>query len=180
MKPARPDLLTIIVPRHPERGPLIAEMLRPPASTWRSARRASCPRPRTDIYVADTIGELGLFYALAPVAFIGGSLVPSAAARTRSRPIKLGAAVLTGPALAELPRRLHASCSRAGGCNAGRRDAASLAEAALAPARRRRARAGDDQRAPRRAIAAMSGALPRTLAELERYLPPKTTLQHAS
>ena len=59
-------------------------------------------------------------------------------------------------------------------------DAASLAAAALASARGCAGAGADDDRAPRRAIAAMSGALPRTLAELERYLPPKATLQHAS
>ena len=54
------------------------------------------PEPGTDIYIADTIGELGLFYALAPVAFIGGSLVPHGG-QNPVEAIKLGAAVLTGP-----------------------------------------------------------------------------------
>ena len=46
--------------------------------------------------MADTIGELGLFYALAPVAFVGGSLVDRGG-QNPVEPIKLGAAVLTGP-----------------------------------------------------------------------------------
>ena len=97
MKTARPDLLTIIVPRHPERGPLIAEQLeRRRISTWRSARKGKLPEAGTDIYIADTIGELGLFYALAPVALIGGSLVPHGG-QNPVEAIKLGAAVLTGP-----------------------------------------------------------------------------------
>ena len=50
----------------------------------------------TDIYVADTIGELGLFYALAPVAFVGGSLADRGG-QNPVEAIKLGAAVLTGP-----------------------------------------------------------------------------------
>ena len=54
------------------------------------------PDASTDIYVADTIGELGLFYTLAPVAFVGGSLVPHGG-QNPVEPIKLGAAVLTGP-----------------------------------------------------------------------------------
>jgi 3-deoxy-D-manno-octulosonic-acid transferase len=58
-------------------------------------------------------------------------------------------------------------------------DAASLAEAALALLEDASERAAMTERASL-AIAAMSGALPRTLAELEHYLPPKTTLQHAS
>ncbi len=71
-----PDLLTIIVPRHPDRGGEICAMLE--AKGLSTARRTSDPVPdgKHDIYVGDTIGELGLFYAVAPVAFIGGSLVP--------------------------------------------------------------------------------------------------------
>jgi 3-deoxy-D-manno-octulosonic-acid transferase len=176
MKAARPDLLTIIVPRHPERGPLIAEQLKLANLTGALRSEGKLPDASTDIYVADTIGELGLFYALAPVAFIGGSL----AERGGQNPveaIKLGAAVLTGPNWQNF-RDSYGELLRAGGCQEVS-DATSLAEAALklledAPARR-----AMTERASR-TIAAMSGALPRTLAELERYLPPKTTLQHAS
>ena len=76
MKPEQADLLTIIVPRHPERGPLIAEKLRAAGLSACLRSEGRLPEPGTDIYIADTIGELGLFYALAPVAFIGGSQVP--------------------------------------------------------------------------------------------------------
>ena len=54
------------------------------------------PDASTDIYIADTIGELGLFYNLVPVAFVGGSLVPHGG-QNPVEAIKLGAAVLTGP-----------------------------------------------------------------------------------
>ena len=96
MRSARPDLLTIIAPRHPERGPLIADQLKPSSLNVALRSEGKLPDASTDIYVADTIGELGLFYALSPVAFIGGSL----AERGGQNPveaIKLGAAVLTGP-----------------------------------------------------------------------------------
>ena len=96
MKPEQADLLTIIVPRHPERGPLIAEKLRAAGLSACLRSEGQLPEPGTDIYVADTIGELGLFYALAPVAFIGGSLVPRGG-QNPVEAIKLGAAVLTGP-----------------------------------------------------------------------------------
>ena len=92
--------------------------------------------------------------------------------------IKLGAAVLTGPNWQNF-RDSYTELLRAGGCNEVS-DAASLAEAALSLLEDASARGCDDERAPKRAIAAMSGALPRTLAALEPYLPPKTTLQHAS
>ncbi|AHJ67887.1 3-deoxy-D-manno-octulosonic-acid transferase [Granulibacter bethesdensis] len=64
-------LLTVIVPRHPERGAMIA-----PGSPRRSLQQALPPADESGIYVADTIGELGLFYRVADCAFIGGSLIP--------------------------------------------------------------------------------------------------------
>ncbi len=73
---AHPGLLTIIAPRHPARGDMVAAMLA--ASGLRVARR-SRGQPiaaETEIYLADTIGELGLFYRLAGIAFIGGSMTP--------------------------------------------------------------------------------------------------------
>jgi 3-deoxy-D-manno-octulosonic-acid transferase len=176
IKTARPDLLTIIVPRHPERGPLIAEQLR--AANLKVALRSAgeLPGPDTDIYVADTIGELGLFYALAPVAFVGGSL----AERGGQNPveaIKLGAAVLTGPNWQNFRDSYRELLGTGGALEI--RNAASLAEAVLALLDDDNARRAMTESASR-AIAAMGGALPRTLADLERYLPPKTTLKHAS
>ena len=165
MRAARPDLLTIIVPRHPERGPLIADQLK--AANLRVALRSEgkLPDATTDIYVADTIGELGLFYALAPVAFVGGSLA-ARGGQNPVEPIKLGAAVLTGPNFQNF-RDSYGALLRAGGCKQVS-DAASLAEAALALLEDAAARRAMTERASR-AIAAMSGALPKTLAELERY-----------
>ena len=58
--------------------------------------RGELPEPHTDIYVADTIGELGLFYRLAPIVFMGGSLVPHGG-QNPIEPAKLGAAILHGP-----------------------------------------------------------------------------------
>ncbi|MCK9912454.1 hypothetical protein MXD81_25085, partial [Microbacteriaceae bacterium K1510] len=67
-------LCTIIAPRHPERGTALAEMLKNLGFTVAQRSLGALPGPRTEIYIADTIGELGTLYALAPVAFIGGSL----------------------------------------------------------------------------------------------------------
>src|SRR5262249_41414207 len=70
-----PGLLTIIAPRHPARGHAIQEML---AAHGLNVARRSRGEPivdQTNVYLADTIGELGLFYRLAGVAFVGGSLV---------------------------------------------------------------------------------------------------------
>ena len=176
MRAALPGLLTIIVPRHPERGPLIADQLKPTSLNVALRSEGQLPEAATDIYVADTIGELGLFYALVPVAFVGGSLVERGG-QNPVEPIKLGAAVLTGPNVQNF-RDSYNALLRAGGCKQVS-DAASLAETALTLLEDDAARRAMTERASH-AIAAMSGALPRTLAELEPYLPPRTTLQHAS
>lgn len=89
-------LLTIIVPRHPDRGAVIADMLA--ANGLAACRRSAgaMPGAEIDVYVADTIGELGTFYALAPLAFIGGSLVPHGG-QNPIEAVRHNAAVLTGP-----------------------------------------------------------------------------------
>jgi 3-deoxy-D-manno-octulosonic-acid transferase len=91
-----PGLLTIIVPRHPERGPELAAALAARGHAVARRRAGEPIAPSVDIYVADTLGELGLFYRVAPVAFIGGSLVKHGG-QNPIEPISLGAAVLHGP-----------------------------------------------------------------------------------
>ena len=76
LKAGRPGLLTTIAPRHPERGPAIAEILRTMGAEVALRSAGDAIAPGTDIYVADTVGELGLFYRLADVVFMGKSLVP--------------------------------------------------------------------------------------------------------
>jgi len=91
-----PGLLTILVPRHPQRGSEIAAMIE--ASGLRVARRSAGDRitAESDIYLADTTGELGLFYRLSPLAFIGGSLVPRGG-QNMLEAAQLGCAILHGP-----------------------------------------------------------------------------------
>jgi 3-deoxy-D-manno-octulosonic-acid transferase len=76
LKQRWPDILTIIVPRHPARASAIAALLK--GEGLHVARRSLADPidAATDIYLGDTLGELGLFYRLASVAFVGGSLVP--------------------------------------------------------------------------------------------------------
>jgi 3-deoxy-D-manno-octulosonic-acid transferase len=90
---ALPGLLTILVPRHPERGPSIAAEAGPGAAL-RSA--GALPGPDTAFYVADTLGELGLFYRVADVALVGGSLVPHGG-QNPLEPARLGCPILLGP-----------------------------------------------------------------------------------
>lgn len=89
-----PDLLTIIVPRHPERGADIAMLCGTRPSRHRSA--GEMPVSSTAIYIADTMGELGLFYRLVPFCFVGGSLIRHGG-QNPLEPAKLDCAVLAGP-----------------------------------------------------------------------------------
>lgn len=91
-----PGLLTMIAPRHPERGPSIVEIALSAGLKVATRSRGQTPGPATDIYVADTIGELGLLYRLAPIVFMGGSLVKHGG-QNPIEAAKLGAAILHGP-----------------------------------------------------------------------------------
>ncbi|HBR45445.1 MAG TPA: 3-deoxy-D-manno-octulosonic acid transferase, partial [Afipia sp.] len=91
-----PQLLSVIVPRHPNRGAAIARMLTDGGMQVALRSQDELPGAGTDIYVADTMGELGLFYRLAPVVFMGGSLVAHGG-QNPIEGIKLGAAILHGP-----------------------------------------------------------------------------------
>lgn len=94
LKRLHPDLLTIIAPRHPARGPDIAML----CGTRPVVRRAdgALPDAGTAVYVADTMGELGLFFRIAPFAFIGGSLIRHGG-QNPLEPARLSCAVLAGP-----------------------------------------------------------------------------------
>ncbi len=86
-----PDVLTILAPRHPERGAaLAAELAAPLVFVWLSGPPVPKPGPDTDILLADTIGELGLFYSLGRLVFLGGSLVAARRAKSdRGDPARL-------------------------------------------------------------------------------------------
>ena len=90
---AIPGLVTLIVPRHPNRGAEIAAELE--AMGLKPTRR-SLGQPIGDIHVADTMGELGLFYRAAPLAFVGKSLIGEGG-QNPLEPARLGASVLFGP-----------------------------------------------------------------------------------
>lgn len=93
---AHPGFCTIIVPRHPDRGGSIAELMRKHGLTVSQRSQDALPEAGTSVYIADTLGELGTFYALSPIAFVGGSLVPKGG-HNPIEAIRHGAAVITGP-----------------------------------------------------------------------------------
>lgn len=92
-----PDLCLLLVPRHPDRGGAVAARIA--AAGLSCARRtlAEMPGPATQVYLADTLGETGTWYALSPLVFLGGSLEPIGG-HNPFEPAQAGAAVITGPA----------------------------------------------------------------------------------
>jgi 3-deoxy-D-manno-octulosonic-acid transferase len=89
-----PGAVLILVPRHPPRADAIAGLIRDAGFTL--SRRSKGDPPTSDVYLADTLGETGLWFRLAPVVFLGGSLVP-VGGHNPWEPVAAGAATLTGP-----------------------------------------------------------------------------------
>ena len=91
-----PELLLLLVPRHPERFDGVAELCRQRGfSVTRRSERRPCP-VETAVFLGDSMGELLLFYAAADLAFVGGSLVPTGGHNVLE-PALLGLPVLFGP-----------------------------------------------------------------------------------
>jgi 3-deoxy-D-manno-octulosonic-acid transferase len=159
-----PDLLTILVPRHTGRGADL-EML---CGSRTFKRRSAGGRitSQTAIYIADTMGEMGLFYRLAPFCFLGGSLVPLGG-HNPLEPATLKCAVLAGPHTRSAPSAYDAIFAAQGfGRVASSTDIAREAARLLAdPAAAAAAGAAAAQGA-----ATLAGAVDRTVAHLKKLL----------
>ncbi len=166
LKPLLPGLLTVIAPRHPQRGEAIAASLR--ETGFGVARRSTADpiTPATDIYLADTLGELGLFYRLAPVAFLGGSLVEHGG-QNPIEAVRLGSAVLHGPHTGNFAE-IYGALDRGGGARPVA-DAVELANAVADLLTPNGVRAGAVT-AAELALEPFSGALGRTWAALQPFL----------
>ena len=92
LAPRYPGLLTIIAPRHPDRGPELAAELKAPRRT-----AGQDPPAGAGIWIADTMGELGLWYRLAPIAFVGRSLLAPGGGQNPLEPARLGCCIAVGP-----------------------------------------------------------------------------------
>jgi 3-deoxy-D-manno-octulosonic-acid transferase len=171
-----PELVSIIAPRHPERGADIAEMLRTRGLSVARRALGELPGRACEVYVADTLGELGTLYKLASVAFVGGSLV-DIGGHNPIEAVRYGAVVITGPhwhkqADTYPPLFQHKAALVV-------HSAPELAEAA------RRLLGDEAERARMRAAAAealagLSGALARTAEALLQFLPREDELARAT
>src|SRR5712672_854549 len=161
-----PSLLTVVVPRHPGRGDAIARTIAASGLHAGLRSREELPTAATDVYVADTMGELGLFYRLAPIVFMGGSLVPHGG-QNPIEAVKLGASIVHGPHVFNFTDVYEALDSAGGARRADTREALvkQLGQLLADPAARELSVG-----AAERVVEHLGGALDRTLAALEPYL----------
>ncbi len=163
-----PDLLTIIVPRHPDRANAIETSLKSSGLKVSRRSRGEVIRPDTDILLGDTIGEMGLYLRLTEIAFVGRSLTGEGG-QNPLEPAVLDTAVLAGRNVQnfrESYQRLVA--------NGGARlvaDGDTLAGAVTFLLNNDRVR-GKMIESGREAVEEMRGALERTLNALEPYIQP--------
>src|SRR5579863_5156255 len=161
-----PSLLTVIVPRHPNRGEAIARAIAASGLHPSLRSREELPTAATDVYVADTMGELGLFYRLAPIVFMGGSLVEHGG-QNPVEAVRLGASIVHGPHVFNFADVYEALDGAGGARLVETREALvkQLGQLLADPAARNSTLA-----AAERVVSQLGGALDRTLAALEPYL----------
>jgi 3-deoxy-D-manno-octulosonic-acid transferase len=161
-----PGLLTVIAPRHPDRGPAIALTVATSGLAGALRSRDELPKAATEVYVADTLGELGLFYRLAPIVFMGGSLVRHGG-QNPIEAVKLDAAIVHGPHVFNFADVYEALDSCGGARRADDLEALvkQLGQLLADPDACNTVNAAGS-----RVVAELGGALERTLSALEPYL----------
>ena len=169
-------MLTVIAPRHPDRGAGIVESAKAAGLSVALRSRGELPSPDVDIFIADTLGELGLIYRLAPIVFMGGSLA-SHGGQNPIEAIRLGAAVVHGPNVWNFDE-IYATLDAAHGAERIADEeglTACLADWLAHPATRKTV-----ADAALVTVGKLSGALDRTLIALEPYLMQLRLEQQAS
>ena len=161
-----PSLLTVIVPRHANRGDAVARTIAAAGLQVALRSREELPTAAADIYVADTMGELGLFYRLAPIVFMGGSLIEHGG-QNPIEAVKLGASIVHGPHVFNFTE-VYEALDHAGGARRADTQEALVKQLGqlLADPKAREASLA----ASERVVEQLGGALERTLTALEPYL----------
>jgi 3-deoxy-D-manno-octulosonic-acid transferase len=160
------SLLTLIAPRHPARGPGIADIASAAGLAVGLRSRGDLPKPDIEVYVADTLGELGMIYRLAPIVFMGGSLARHGG-QNPIEAVRLGAAVIHGPHVWNFAE-IYAALDKANGAKPVADEETLVAHLGewLGNGSARNATA----EAAKAAVGKLGGALERTLAALDPYL----------
>jgi 3-deoxy-D-manno-octulosonic-acid transferase len=176
LRPKNRALLTVIAPRHPARGASIAEMATAAGLAVGLRSRGELPNADIDVYIADTLGELGLIYRLAPIVFMGGSLA-SHGGQNPIEAIRLGAAVIHGPHVWNFAE-IYSTLDKAKGAKlVADKDALTAGLNAWLGDPAARTAVAD---AGGKTVRQLGGALERTLAALDPYLMQLRLEQRAS
>lgn len=162
---ADPAALLILAPRHPERAAAVARLVADRGLTTVRRSEQRLPDARCQVWLADTLGEMMLWYALAPASLIAGSLVPGIGGHNPVEASRAGTAVITGPHAASFDDLFDAYRRHAAAIEAT--DADSLADAVRTIWRGE----GPAMDAAEAALAdASGGAMETTLEQLECLL----------
>lgn len=176
LRQARTRILTILAPRHPERGDAVAELVNNAGLAHGRRSRGDRITEETEIYLGDTIGEMGMWYRLADVAFLGGSIV-SRGGQNPIEPAKLMVPIVHGRHVGNF-REVYDALAAAEAV-ARVSDATLLADTV----RRLIQDTAERDRLTRNARACIekfAGALDKTLSALEPYLAPLCQPNEAS
>lgn len=168
LKARHRDILTVIVPRHPERGAAIAAEAEALGLTVARRSLGDAITPQTDIYLGDTIGEMGLYLRLTEIAFVGRSLTGQGG-QNPLEPAMLDTAVLSGRNVQNF-RDAYQKLSAHGGARFVRNKevlAGAVNYLLNNYSERRKMIEGG-----RKAVEEMRGALSRTLQALDPYIHP--------
>ena len=163
---SRADALMILAPRHPDRADEVAAILKGAGLSVARRSDGETPGPKTAVWLADTLGEMALWYTAAPTALICGSFVAAIGGHNPIEATRAGAAVITGPHIDSFSD-IYAAYDQAGARRAAEASPSAISEAVMG------AWAGDGPtlEAGRTALAALpSGARAETLDALARLL----------
>jgi len=166
LKASFPGLLTIVVPRHPERGAGIASAAGAAGLVALQRSRDRLPDARTDVYVCDTVGELGIVFRLSPIVYMGGSLIPHGG-QNPIEAVKLGAAILHGPYVSNFAEIYSALDQMRGAELVAEPGRLAVRVGAWLKDPEERSRVS---MAGRKTVEVLGGALERTMTALEPYL----------
>ncbi|MDX2223512.1 MAG: glycosyltransferase N-terminal domain-containing protein [Rhodospirillaceae bacterium] len=166
LRAAMPRVLTVVVPRHPDKAGAMSEAFRSRGLQVARRARGETAGPAIDVYMADTFGELGIFYRVCPVVFVGKTLAVGGG-QNPIEPAQLGCALIWGPDMSNFPAEA-AALEGAGGARraAGAAELAELVASLLRAPETARAMGAT----ARATVAADPGALARVEAALEPYV----------
>ncbi len=168
LKQNHPNLLLVIVPRHPERFTAVARLCsRAGYKTVLRSQDAGPLASDVDIFIGDSMGELALFYAASDIAFVGGSLVP-VGGHNVLEPCALGLPVVFGPHMFNFEEISMHTLEHDAGMRAGDQGELTAAVDRYLADPNLRFKAGEAGKA---FVAENRGALQKTLNLLEDYIP---------